>query len=320
MTKNFLMSVITVLVSAVFALLCAEGILRLKSLSMQNYDIEMWRYARELKIPSPDPVLGHEHLKNKSAILQSVEVRLNELGLRGPPIEKLQPGQRRIIVLGASMTLGWGVEEDNTMTATLERMFAEKGEHVQVLNAGVGNYNAERSVERFFRNLTPLEPTDIVVHYFLRDAEKLDAGGGNVLLRHSYLAVTAWIAMSRAFGVQGEKSIEDHYARLYAPDSEGYTSMRGSLRRLVEYAKQKNIRLYLAIAPDLHNLQDYKFSNIHETMRKLSAELGYTFVDFLPEFRNLDPKTLWAMPGDPHPNALGHKIMAETLFRVLQLR
>ncbi len=319
MNKNWLLSVITVIISVFFALAGAEVILRVKSLSMQNYDIEMWKYARELKFLSKDKILGHEHVKNKSAILQSVEIRLNELGLRGAPVQQLMPSQRRILVLGASMTLGWGVEEEDTMTARLEKMFADKGEHVQVFNAGVGNYNAERSVERFFRDLKPLEPTDIVVHYVLRDAEKLDAGGGNILLRNSYLAVTCWIAISRVFGEQGEQSIEQHYSNLYSVDNPGFVSMRESLQKLAEYAKQKNIRIYLAIAPDLHNLQDYKFLSIHETMRALSTELGFVFVDFLPPFRNLDPKTLWAMPGDPHPNALGHKIMAETLFPILQL-
>lgn len=33
----------------------AELVLRLKNSSMSNYDIEMWRYAKELKVRSPDP-------------------------------------------------------------------------------------------------------------------------------------------------------------------------------------------------------------------------------------------------------------------------
>ena len=284
---------------------------------MQNYDIEMWRYARELKQPSEDPSLGHEHIKNASALLQSVEIRTNEWGLRGGPVVDMPFGGRRILFLGASITLGWGVKEEDTLTALVERRFEEKGEPAQVLNAGIGNYNAERYVQHFFRDLKGLKPTDIVVHYFLRDAEKLEAGGGNVFLRNSELAVTLWIAMNRLVGPQGEKSIEGHYKAVYDPASEGYRTMETSLKELADYAKANNIRITLAMVPDVHNLENYSFTDIHARMKTLAEALGYRFVDLLPAFGTLAPKDVWAMPGDPHPNALGHKLMADALFPVL---
>jgi len=45
---------------------------------MNNYDIEMWRYARELKVPSENPTLGHEHVAGDQALLQSTDIRINE--------------------------------------------------------------------------------------------------------------------------------------------------------------------------------------------------------------------------------------------------
>ena len=59
------------LTSLAVALLAGELILRLQNSSMRNYNIEMWRYAKELKTPSAPPELGHEHLRNASADLQS---------------------------------------------------------------------------------------------------------------------------------------------------------------------------------------------------------------------------------------------------------
>ena len=317
MSKNKIFLVITVAFCIVAGLGLAEVVLRVKNLSMRNYDIEMWRYANELKIRSEDPVLGHEHVKNDSALLQSVDIRTNEWGLRGGAVKELPPGGRRILVLGASITLGWGVEEKDTLTSRLEQMFVKKNADVQVLNAGIGNYNAERYVRHFFRDLKGLKPTDIVVHYFLRDAEKLEVGGGNVLLRNSELAVTLWIAINRLVGPQGEKSIEDHYRAIYAEDAPGYKAMSSSLKELAEYAKANNIRLTLAMVPDVHNLENYPFKAIHEQMKTLAVSLGYNFVDLLPAFGSLDPAEIWAMPGDPHPNALGHKLMADALFPAL---
>jgi lysophospholipase L1-like esterase len=316
--KNILSSIILFAVSMAVALGIGEAALRFKNADMRNYDIEMWRYALELKKRSDDPVLGHDHQRSKSATLQSVEIRTNELGLRGGPMPPPQPGQRRILFLGSSVTLGWGVPEKETLEVRLEEMLKARGENVVVMNAGIGNYNAERYVQRFLTGLTATQPTDIVVHFFVRDAEKLDAGGGNWLLRNSQLAVTLWIAASRLLGKSGEKSLVDHYREVYEPSQPGYQAMLAALKRLKDYADAKGIRVYLAMTPDVHDLVDYKFDFIHERAKEIAARYGFTYVDLLPAMRNLKPEQLWSMPGDPHPNALGHRLMAEALLPAVQ--
>ncbi|MEP7171926.1 MAG: GDSL-type esterase/lipase family protein [Aestuariivirga sp.] len=319
LNRSAFISLTVFTISLLVSIIAAEAVLRFNNSSMKNYNIEMWRYARELKIPSALPELGHEHLKNKSALLQSVNIRLNSWGLRGGPVSPLPIGGRRILFLGGSITLGWGVPEEQTMTARLEQMFRAQGDTVQVFNAGIGNYNAVRYTENFFRNLKDLNPTDIVVHYFLRDAEVLEPGGGNILLRNSELAVTIWAAIQNTLAPHGENVLDEHYKSVYDPSYPGFQTMKAELKKLAEYASNKNIRIYLAMVPDVHNLTDYPFGGIHEQMKQLSIELGYTYVDLLPGFANLKPEEIWAMPGDPHPNALGQEIMADQLFPVLQV-
>ncbi len=316
--RSVLVSAAIAIASTAFALGAGELILRAKNASMKNYDIEMWRYAKELKRRSDIPVLGHEHVASSSARLQSVDIRIDERGLRGGPVGPRKPGERRILVLGSSVTLGWGVPEDDTMTARLQRMFAADGKQVEVLNAGIGNYNAVRYVERFKRRLSDLDPTDIVVHYFLRDAEVLDAGRDNWLLRHSELAATTWIAFARYFGRASEKTLEDHYRDVYRHDAQGYREMRAALHELAAIARERGIRVYLAMTPDVHDLVDYKFGYIHEDMARVAREEGFVYVDLLPPMRNLTPRQLWSMPGDPHPNGLGHRLMAEALYPALK--
>lgn len=318
--RSVLGSIALFLAALAVSLVAGEFILRLQNSSMKNYNIEMWRYARELKVASDVPELGHQHLRSTSALLQSVEIRLNEYGLRGGPIQPLPEGGRRILFLGGSITLGWGVPEEETVTARLEQRFAADGQKVQVLNAGVGNYNALRYTENFFRNLEDLKPTDIVVEYFLRDAEQLESGGGNILLRNSELAVTVWAALQNLTGPKGETALVDHYAAVYDPASDGFRVMRAQLKKLADYARDHNIRIYLAMMPDVHNLTNYPFLGIHRQMEQIAREDGYTYVDLLPGFLNLKPEQIWAMPGDPHPNGLGHKIMADQLYPVLKLQ
>lgn len=316
MNKQTLFSLIVVVVTVAFSLLAAEMVLRLKNANGTNYDIEMWRYAKELKVRSSNPVLGHEHVPSSSAILQRVLIRTDSHGLRGveppPPSDK-----RRILMLGSSITLGWGVAEEEVASSLLQAHFSADGKDVEVLNAGIGNYNAERYVERFITKLTDLKPTDIVVHYFLRDAETLDAGGGSWLIEHSQLAVTLWVSYNRIFGKSGENSLQNWYRLVYEPTAPGYKAMQTALHRLADYARANDIRVYLAMQPDVHNLVNYPFASIHQRIRELSANLGFTYVDLLPAFSGLKPETIWALPGDPHPNALGHKIIADTIYPII---
>ena len=315
--KNLMFSLFLVVISVALCLVGAEVILRVKNASMTNYDIEMWRYANELKQKSPDPALDFDHVRSKSALLQSIKIRLNEWGLRGPAVEPAPPGGRRILFLGGSITLGWGVDEDQTLEARLERMLRDHEEQAQVLNGGVGNYNTERYVSRFFKELSGLNPTDIVVQYFLRDAENLEPGGGNFLLRHSELAVTLWIAVHRLFDKSGEHVLEEHYRQVYDPRQRGFAIMCDKLKELADYANARGIRIYLAMTPDVHNLIDYKFDYIHDIVREIAVNDGYTYIDLLPAMRGRPPQELFAMPGDPHPNMLGHQLMAEAIFPVI---
>ena len=318
-SKQLIFSLILTVASIAVSLAFAEVFLRVKNSSMRSYDIEMWRYAKELKVRSADPALDFEHVRSKAATLQSVEIRLNEWGLRGGPVAPRTAGERRILFLGGSITLGWGVPEADTVTARLERMFSAADIKAEVLNGGVGNYNAERYVGRFFKDLTALDPSDIVVHYFLRDAEELDrGGGGNALLRHSQLAVTLWIAYHRLFDRAGEHSLIEHYRRVYRPSATGALAMQASLERLAAYAKAHGIRLYFAMTPDVHNLVDYKLGFVHDLMRQIALQHGYVHIDLLPAMLGRPPQDIFAMPGDPHPNALGHGLMANAIFPVLR--
>ena len=146
--KHILTNVFIVISSLLIGFFFAEVALRLINSSGNNYDIEMWQYSKKLKKISSNVSLGHEHVKSSNAILQNVEVRTNSLGMRGP--EPKQVFERRILFLGSSITMGWGVEEGNIFTTIIEKKFKLDGFEVDILNSGVGNYNTERYIENFF--------------------------------------------------------------------------------------------------------------------------------------------------------------------------
>ena len=315
---NFIYLIFLISISVIISLAMGEGFIRIKNYNMKNYDIEMWRYAKEIKIQSENPILGHEHVPSSSAILQSVNIRINKDGIRGPNLTKDTIYNRKILFIGSSVTLGWGVEEKDTLTEQLNQMLKNEFPKTSILNAGIGNYNAERYVERYSSKLQHINPDIVVVQYFINDAEDLKSGGGNWVLKNSQLAVTLWNTYHKFFSMTGESAILEHYQDVYKKDSIGYNKMKAAFKKLSVLSQNNGFDVLLVMTPDIHNLKEYPFSFIHEEIQRLSEQFNFFYLDLLPVFKGKEAKEFWAMPGDPHPNSKGHKLMAETIFPALK--
>ncbi|HZF13881.1 MAG TPA: hypothetical protein VFE33_34240, partial [Thermoanaerobaculia bacterium] len=106
------------LLSIAVSFLAAEGLLRLVSRNwLRVLDVEMWRYARSVKKASSYPDVVEDHQPNASAFLMGGRIRTDGWGFRlpDPATEaRRQPGNREIVAVGDSLTLGWGVPEGET--------------------------------------------------------------------------------------------------------------------------------------------------------------------------------------------------------------
>ena len=63
LVNNFSKIFLSIVVSILFALIICETLLRIKHKIVVNYDIEMWKYAKELKTRSENPKINHTHKK-----------------------------------------------------------------------------------------------------------------------------------------------------------------------------------------------------------------------------------------------------------------
>lgn len=307
--KDILISILILFIG----LIVVELALRLINSDMRNYDIEMWKYAKALK--TQDPVLGHVHKKNKESTLQNVKIKLNSLGMRSP---EPNADKKKILFLGSSISLGWGIENKESFAEIVNTRLRDEGLNYQVLNASVGNYNTFRYVENFLRNQTSIDPEIIVINYFVNDAEMLPIGSGNFLLKNSELAASLTIAIKKMLANKGG-SLQEHYNALYDPDNEGYQIMERSLAKLAQYAKSNEIKVYLVMIPDIHFLQDYPFLHVHNKMKTISNNYGFEFIDLFDTLENINFDQLQIIPGDSHPNEYGHKLIGNKLSEVLIL-
>jgi len=274
---------------------------------MKNYDIEMWKYAKELK--ARDTLLGHVHKESKKAILQDVEIKLNSHGMRSPePISE----KSKILFIGSSISLGWGVPLNKSYPQLLSENLANQNLNYQILNGSVGNYNTYRYVENFLKNQKDIDPKVLVVNYFINDAEILPMGSRNILLENSELAASLTIAVKKMLSENNE-SLVDYYKELYRDENSGFKLMKKSLKKLSNYTSENDIEVYFVIIPDIHFLQDYPFKDIHTKMSTIAQKYNFKVIDFYEVFKGIPFSELQIIPGDSHPNEYGHKLMGKEL-------
>ena len=149
----------------------------------------MWKYAKQLKQKDFNPKIGHTHIQNKSAILQKVEIKINNYGQRDINLDNkiLKKYERRFLILGSSITLGWGVPQEETFSNILNEISKSEKKNWIFINGGVGNYNTERYVNNYLKNWKELDFTDIIIHFFVNDTETIKTNKTNFCHIYKYI-------------------------------------------------------------------------------------------------------------------------------------
>lgn len=299
-------NLLLVLVTSLACLVAAEALTRTVLDDGMLYELEMWKYAREVKVRDPRPDFGHRHRPDARAALMGVDVRTNAQGLRGPAIAATPPaGVARIAFVGDSTTLGWGVAEKDTFADQVIAGLTRAGRKVDGFNLGVGNYNTTQELSLFREVGAPLKPDIVVLTYFINDAEPMpsytDTGW---LSMHS----AAWVVLGyrvdsvvRQFGEAPDW--KRYYRDLYEPGAKGWQQTQAALGGFATTARQMGAKLLVFNLPELRELKPYPFGDITDKVRAVVEKDGVPFYDLLPTVENLPPASLWVTVPDPHPNA-----------------
>ena len=118
-----------------------------------------------------DSILGYKGIPNKKVrfIHQDFDttVELNNHGLRDNNHD-YNSNKYRILVLGDSMTFGYGVENNETYSKILEKKLKEEGEY-EVINAGITGYNTNQELAFLDIEGWKYSPDLIIVGFMLND-------------------------------------------------------------------------------------------------------------------------------------------------------
>lgn len=302
-----------------------EGGARLYFSRQISYDIEMWRYARELKIVGRTPGLRFEHRPEQHTRLMGVEVTTNSDGLRYRCVSRQSsPGVYRIAVIGDSITFGWGVPQEQTypqqLEAALNRLRPLGPEQsFEVLNFGVGNYNIADAAAMLEHKVLSYRPDLVIYGAFINDAELPRAGDHPWLIKHSLFAVWVWGRIDGMLRELGRRDdFQTYYLGLYRDGGEGRQLVHRQLERMNTLCQQAGVPLLVALLPELHDGSEQVFAAIQVFYREASRQVGAPFVDLGESLTGESRRRFWVADDDAHPDAKACGLYAAGLARMVE--
>ena len=315
----------TVAGAALLVVVAGEIATRVLNRDGRIYDVEMFKYSRFLRADAPEgaPEMHHWHRPGRAARLQGVDMAINSHGLRdhehddAPP-----PGVTRIVVLGDSITLGWGVEMEATYPKVLERELNAGGRgRYEVINGGVGNYTVTRMIGLYRHELHRYQAPVVVFAFFLNDANEVPDGPGRVLV-HTPLQFPVFL-WSRAQRVAARYGLlpdfDRYYADLYAEGSPTAVAFRERLGSFLRELRAAGKVAAVVSIPDVFHLQEprYRYQYVTDQLFAVARAEGAHTVDLFPAVQGMAPADIMNTPEDRHPNAEGHRRLGKALYASL---
>jgi hypothetical protein len=261
----------------VIAAVCGEVALRSAArFGVLIFDVEMWKYAREVKRLILQPTLMLEHRPNADAMLMGVRVRTDERGFRraSPAIEGGRDGSERVVaVVGDSCALGWGVPEGLTLSSQLEGLLNASrppAERVVVVNAGVGNSNTQMEHARYLRDIRPLRPAWVILAYFINDAEPDPPAHQEPLVEASVLYALLTTRLPLLLS-RSHRDYRTYYLSLYERENPGFEPFRDALRAFGGAIREDGVPATLLVIPEMHEPRDTTtFAGIYQRVAALA--------------------------------------------------
>lgn len=272
-----------------------------------NYEIEMMKYAKDLKVISKNKKIGIEHKKNIEGTYMGARVILDENGFRSKYNKKKR--DNKIIMLGDSMTFGWGANE------TFSDLLNKKLENHEILNAGIGNTNTIMQISNFFENFSNKYNYDmIVLNFFINDFETVTINKPNFLQKYSYFYTFFNNKLNTVFiRFKIKEDWEKFYSKNYT-NKEIKEETLNLINKLNKYCIENDIKFVIHNIPELRNLDDYKFKKETLIIKDFALTNNIIFLNSHNALKIRSEESLWVTRLDPHANDKAHEIISNYLY------
>lgn len=225
------------------------------------------------------------------------------------------PGTTRIAILGDSVARGWGVSRDQRFDHLLEsQLNREGGGHFEVLNFAVPGYRLTQMFEVALEKAQHWQP-DV----YLVTMTELTVGpvwGDHVVQLVENGADLKYPLLQDLVRDSGLRKGDDPALSQWKLSGYRNAALRDILLQLKSRAEQQSARVIVVLMPDAEDVAftEHRFVGVHA----LLSNSGIPVVDLLDAFAGTDVDSMRVLWYDPHPNAMGHRLIATELYDKLR--
>ncbi len=260
---------------------------------------------------SEDPELLYELRPGAETVRDGVPTRINADGFRDDPFpDSRGRNEIRLLILGDSVTAGFGVAMADAFPQVLERELNghsdASGRTFTVLNLGVYGYATRQELRLLETRGLEFGPDLVVLAYVLNDPDVADAGQARYFTRSGIAILQALRDAWNRLAAMRRR--QEYHHRIHDENQDQITA---DFRRLGEFSRHTGIPVILAVIPVFTWTETYPWLDIHLRLKQLAAENGLHYLDLLESLKAYRPDEvafdIW------HPNVEGHRIIASAL-------
>jgi D-alanyl-lipoteichoic acid acyltransferase DltB (MBOAT superfamily) len=262
--------------------------------------------------------LGHELRPSLDMIFKDAPLTTNRYGMRDREYEvEAPPGTYRIALLGGSHSMGSGVADQETFEALIEERLNREnagGERRrwEILNFAVGGWGDLHAPFVLEKRALPFRPDAMIyighprneVRVLHHLATKIHEG---VDLPHE--ALREFAARVGAEAGMPVAEIENRLRPL------GDEVNAWALRRLAELCREHGVLPIWICLPA--EAGQGRTADV-DVLVRMAEDAGFVALDLSGVYGDTSPDVLRVAPWDMHPNALGHRMLADGIYDALR--
>ncbi len=280
--------------------------------------LEKLKYANKFVINLNSDEIFKNHRKNFSKDIMGVSLRFNSLGFRGEDIGSFkEDNEVRIMVLGSSLVMGWGVKENKTFTKILEKKLNDKNlnnQNINTINAGIMHTNTKFHYHLFNKNYKKINPDILILGYFIDDAKELTKKKTPFIVKHSFLAAIVYQTILS----KSSENLNDYYLRLNQKNSKNWLEVKKYIKKIKDLCNRENIEFIVVILPDFSNFSENNsliklYDKLEERLTN-NKILNINTYGALKEKFGGNARKSWISNDDNHPNEIANEIIASEIL------
>jgi hypothetical protein len=259
---------------------------------------------------------SHELLPSRRVIYKGAEMTTNRWGMRDRDYEKTKPaGTYRFALLGSSHAMGGGVRDDETFENIVEdrlnrEMSPITGMHYEILNFAVGGWGPIASLTELKDKVFDFEP-DAVIFTGVNELTWVVKEMTEETMGYFEIPYPELNEIIRPAGVKKgmDENVIHEKLRPYARDLLSWV-----YREVVKECRAHDDVAIAVFIPHA-TIDAPRNSDETEAQVEIALDAGFHVIDLVHTFDSL-PKlnVVWLAEWDRHPNAEGHRMLADGLY------